>query len=182
MPRSARIDFPGAKHHVMNRGARGENVFLDESYCSQFLLLMSRAVERYGIRVHGFAIMPNHFHLMVESVEGNLGEAMKYVTSQYGFFLNAEMGWDGQVFRGRYKNKPVYLEQHWIYLLAYLHLNPVRARLVHEPEDALWTSHQAYLGRGRGLDWLTTEDLSEYFDTEKGTYPAYCSFDEKLID
>ncbi|MCP4676803.1 MAG: hypothetical protein GY854_15075 [Deltaproteobacteria bacterium] len=88
MPRSARIDFPGARHHVMNRGARRANIFLDESCCSNFLSLLGRALERYGIRIHGFAIMPNHFHLMVESIQRNLGEAMKYVTSQYGFFLN----------------------------------------------------------------------------------------------
>lgn len=158
----------------MNRGARGENVFLEESHCSHFLSLTSQAVERYGIRVHGFAIMPNHFHMMVESVEGNLGDAMKYITSQYGYFLNSQLGWDGQVFRGRYKSKPVYLEQHWIYLLAYLHLNPVRARLVYEPQDAIWTSHSTYLGKGKGLEWVTTDELMEYFEATGG-YRSFVS-------
>ncbi len=174
MPRTARIDYPGARHHVMNRGARGQQVFLNESYCSQFLLLLGRAVERYGIRIHGFAIMPNHFHLMVESVSGNLGDAMKYVTSQFCYFLNRGEGWDGQVFRGRYKNKPIYLDQHWIYLLAYLHLNPVRSRLVSDPQEAIWTSHRAYLGKRVDFDWLTIDDLSEYFDAVGG-YRSFVS-------
>ena len=136
--------------------------------------MVGRAAERFNLRIHGFALMPNHFHLMVESIEGNLGEAMKYVTSQYGYFLNQKMDWDGPVFRGRYKNKPVYLEEHWTYLLAYLHLKPVRARLVAEPEEAVWTSHPAYLGRRSGLEWLTTEKMSEYFEAAGG-YRSFIS-------
>ncbi|MDJ0764898.1 MAG: transposase [Myxococcota bacterium] len=72
----------------MNRGAKGQNVFFNVDQCDRFLDLFGQAVSRYGIRVHGFAIMPNHFHLLVESVEGNLGQAMKYVCFQYGFYLN----------------------------------------------------------------------------------------------
>ncbi|MDJ0766682.1 MAG: hypothetical protein QNJ97_27165, partial [Myxococcota bacterium] len=67
MPRTARIDYPGARHHVMNRGARGQTVFCNVDQCDRFLDLLGQAVSRYRIRVHGFAIMPNHFHLMVES-------------------------------------------------------------------------------------------------------------------
>lgn len=83
MPRPPRIDFSGAHHHVMNRGARLQTIFFDDESCAVFLDLVGEAVERYGIKVHGYALMAVHFHLMVESVRGNLSEAMKLISARY---------------------------------------------------------------------------------------------------
>jgi REP element-mobilizing transposase RayT len=159
MPRPPRIDFPGARHHVMNRGARLQEIFFDDNSCAVFLSLVGEAVERYGIRVHGYALMPNHFHLMVESVRGNLSDAMKLISARYVQAMNYRPSWDGSLFRGRYKNKVVCEDAHWLYLIAYLHLNPVRAHLASTPSQYLWTSHDKYAGDALSPDWLTTEEL-----------------------
>jgi REP element-mobilizing transposase RayT len=119
------------------------------------------AVERFGIRVHGYALMPNHYHLMVESVRGNLSSAMQFVGSRYGQAINEAAETDGSLFRGRFRNRLVHEPSHWRHLLVYLHLNPVKANLVMKPDQAEWTSHGVYVGQDRYPDWLTTSDLKK---------------------
>jgi REP element-mobilizing transposase RayT len=168
MARLPRIDFPEARHHVMNRGARRQDIFLDDGCYSVFLELLGRAVERYGVRVHGFALMSNHFHLMAESVRGNLSGFMQFLSSRYSSYLGEHRGWSGPVYDGRYRNKLVLADEYWMYLLAYLHLNPVRARIVMRADQAKWTSHKAYANKTKKLDWLTTSELCKYFEPEGG--------------
>ena len=163
MPRAPRIDAPDTRHHVMNRGARRAPIFGDESHCGLFLELLSELPERFGCAVHGFALMPNHYHLMLESRRGDLSRAMGYLQSRYAAQINRHGGWDGPLFRGRFRNRVVWHEHHWIHLLAYLHLNPVRARLVVRPEQADWTSHRCYAGVDSTPGWLTTGELLEAF-------------------
>jgi putative transposase len=177
MPRPLRIDFPGANHHVMNRGAKRKNVFFDDDYCSLFCDFLAQIVERFDIRLHGFALMPNHYHLMVESVNGNLSQAMSYLNGKYTQAVNKERGIDGSLFRGRYHNRVVTDSSHWRYLLAYLHLNPVKARLVMRIDQWPWTSHRFYDGKYVSPDWLTTEKLF----TEIGGTDGYRRYLKEII-
>lgn len=172
MPRTRRNDAPGARHHVMNRGARRAPIFLIDAHCAEFLSLIAQLPHRFGLAVHGYALMPNHFHLMLESRRGELSGGMAFLQGRYTRFLNRERGWDGPLFRARFRNKRVVRPDHWQYLLAYLHLNPVQARLVMKPSQASWTSHQAYAGQARQLDWLTTEELLSALGGRAG-YLAY---------
>ncbi len=137
MPRKQRVDFPGAWHHVMNRGRRREAVFVDDDGCQLFLDVIGAVFEHNGCEVHGYSLMPNHFHLLVRSARGDLSA------------LNRLHGWDGAVFRGRFKSQLVTDEAYLGHLLAYLHLNPVRAHLVSRPDEPSWTSHRPYLGLDR---------------------------------
>ncbi len=137
-----------------------------------FCDLLGETVERYGIRIHGFALMPNHYHLMVESVRGNLSRAMKYLGENYTQTKNREWNSNGSVFRGRFQNKLVTESSHWWYLLAYLHLNPVKARFVLRVDQWRWTSHRYYSGKQTEPDWLTTESLLKTFGGKTG-YRSY---------
>jgi REP element-mobilizing transposase RayT len=156
----------------MNRGARLQDIFYNDDSCAVFLELVGEAVERYEIRVHGYALMPNHFHLMVESVRGNLSDAMKLISSRYSQEINRRSRWDGSLFRGRFKNKIVYEDAHWLYLLAYLHLNPVRARFAATPSQYQWTSHDRYAGDTPMPEWLTTEEMASRLEGVGG-YQKY---------
>jgi REP element-mobilizing transposase RayT len=83
MARKPRIDFPGAWHHVMHRGARRAPIFRRDEECLRFLLEVEKAVERFGIEIHGYSLMPNHYHLLVRSLHGNLSSAMQHINGQY---------------------------------------------------------------------------------------------------
>jgi REP element-mobilizing transposase RayT len=168
MARRPRIDHPDARHHVMNRGARRQPVFLDESWYERFLWLLDQTTDRYGLVVHGYALMPNHFHLMVQSTLGNLSDGMRFLTSRYGRWLNEEHGWDGSVFRDRFRNRRVTDDAYWRHLLAYLHLNPIRAGLAPDPDRGQWTSHRAYVGLERTPAWLETGELLSLFRGRSG--------------
>ncbi len=138
-------------------------MFLDDSCCVRFLSLVEETVQRFGVEVQGYALMPNHFHLMVRTPRANLGVAMRHLLSRYGHWLNKSHGWDGSVFRGRYKNRVVENLGYWRYLLAYIHLNPVRAGLVVHPDQANWTSHAAYAGREGVPGWLSVAEMLGHF-------------------
>jgi len=162
MPRPPRLDYPGARHHVMNRGARREVIFGNEDVCAVFLSVLGDLPERFGLRVHGYALMPNHYHLLVESGPGpsSLSRAMQHLGAAFTQALNRRVaGWDGPVFRGRFKNQLVEDDDYWRHLLAYLHLNPLRANLAPSLEASRWTSHAAYVGHERRPDWLCTDEL-----------------------
>jgi REP element-mobilizing transposase RayT len=156
----------------MGRGARRAPIFKDERSCRLFLASLAEMPERFDIGVHGFALMPNHYHLMLESRRGNLSRAMAFLLSRFTVGINRlHESWDGPVFRGRFHNRVVYLDQHWTHLLCYIHLNPVRARLAVKPEQARWTSHAYYVGKPAPA-WLITSELLEMFEP-LGGYPRY---------
>jgi REP element-mobilizing transposase RayT len=159
MARPLRLDFPGARHHVMNRGARHAPIFTNDASCALFLSVVASLPARFGVIVHAYALMPNHFHLLLETPRGNLSRAMQYLTGEYVRLLNELETWDGPLFKGRFRNRVVETDAYWSHLLLYLHLNPVRAHLVTDEDDAYWTSHMAYTGASRRPDWLTTDDL-----------------------
>jgi REP element-mobilizing transposase RayT len=166
--RYPRIDYPNARHHVMNRGARRETIFPDDAARRLFLDLLAPLPERFGVDVHAYALMPNHYHLLVTSRSGRLDRAMRFVGAEFTRLTNARMGWDGPLFRGRYKNRLVETDNYWRYLLLYLHANPVRAGLA-DADAADWTSHRAYLGLEPAPPWLETASLTRGY----GSVAAY---------
>jgi len=109
--------------------------------------------------------MPNHFHLLVRSVRGNLSVCMKNLLGPYTQELNYRHNWDGPVFRGRFRNQLVSESEHLQVLLPYIHLNPVRARLVTAPEFGHWTSYADYLGITKPPKWLTTATVLSMYET-----------------
>ena len=163
MPRQKRDDFPGAWHHVMHRGARRAPIFKLSEDCFGFLHLLQEMVERFNLEVHAYSLMPNHYHLLIRSPLGNLSRGMQYLNGTYTLWLNARHNWDGPVFRGRFRSQLVANEEHLRILLGYIHLNPVKARLVHRLTDEAWTSHRAYIGKEQSLSCLSTVVLLDLF-------------------
>jgi len=166
MPRTPRLDFPGARHHAMNRALRRDDLFLRDEDCVLFLDVLSEVPRRFGARIHGYALMPNHYHLLLEVPRGNLSAVMRHIGLVFTQAYNRAHGLDGPLFRGRFKNRLVQDDDYWAHLIAYLHLNPVRARLVKRPEDCLWTSHNAYIGELSRPDWLTTSEIIDFFGSQ----------------
>lgn len=163
MSRPLRVDPPEGRHHVMNRGARQAPVFLTDQDHAAFLELLGRAAGLFALRVHGYALMGDHYHLLLSAPRGNLAEAMGFLQSRFSRRQSEAHGWDGPLFRGRYKNRLVEDDAYWRHLLAYVHLQPVQAHLVDRPEDAAWTSHRAYLGLEPPPAWLHTSEYLALF-------------------
>lgn len=189
--RLPRLDYPGARHHVMNRGARRAPIFVDDPSRELFLEVLSALPDRFGVQVHAYALMPNHYHLLLESESGGLSRAMRHLGGEYTRRLNLRCEWDGPLFRGRFRNRLVDSDEYWNHLLLYVHLNPVRAGL--SPADvAAWTSHLAYLDETDTPDWLTTAAFRDAYGTPQAYLTAYYDelagrseppdgFDEQLL-
>ena len=149
MPRQIRIEFPGALYHVMARGDRREPIFLDDEDCGSFLKVLAEASHKMGWRIHAYALMVNHYHLVIETPEPNLVKGMTSVQGTYTARFNARHKLRGHVFGGRYKAVVVQhgKGEYFSTLLDYVHLNPVRAKLV-KRVDGLdsypWTSLSFY--------------------------------------
>lgn len=172
MPRKPRIDYPGAWHHVMHRGARKAPIFKRDEHVLMFMSTLAEVVDEHKLEVHAYALMPNHYHLLVRSRLGNLSDCMKRVNSAHTLGLNQMHGWDGPVFRGRFRNQLILDDSYLTYLVAYIHLNPIRAGLARRLDQHCWTSHRAYMQYESRPNWLTCKEVLGYF----GNPGAFNSF------
>jgi putative transposase len=163
MPRTKRENYPGSWHHVMNRGVRRQKIFLKDRHYKKFLDILGDSVERFGIEIHAYSLMPNHYHLLIHTPEDNLSSAMRHINGIYTQWLNFVMKWDGPLFRGRFTSQLVEEEEYLRLLMAYIHLNPLNARLAKRLDSDAWTSHRAYLGKDSPLPWLNTQFITGLF-------------------
>jgi REP element-mobilizing transposase RayT len=137
-------------YHVISRGNRRQGIFLDAKDLQRFLTYLSDCKNRFPFRFYAYALMKNH-HLLIEVEEIPLSSIMQSLLFGYARYFNRRYGEVGHLFQGRYKailcDKDAYLLE----LVRYIHLNPVRAKIVRGPEDYVWTGHLSYLGKeGRG--------------------------------
>ena len=165
MARKLRVEYPGAIYHVMNRGDRREEVFKDDPDRERFLATLGEVCVKTGWQIHALCLMPNHFHLVVETPQGNLVAGMKWLLGTYTARFNRRHKLFGHLFSGRYKALNVdgsgtgYLET----VCDYVHLNPARAKLL-TPEQPLtsyrWSSWPEYLkSPGKRPAWLRVDRL-----------------------
>jgi len=109
---------------------------------------LSCVVERYKAVIHSYCLMSNHYHLMLETPQGNLSQIMRHINSEYAACFNARYKRVGPLFQGRYKSIPVEKDAYALELSRYIHLNPVRVGAVCRAEEHKWSSCRAYLGLG----------------------------------
>jgi REP element-mobilizing transposase RayT len=163
MARKLRVQYPSAIYHVMNRGDRREPIFKDDEDHRRFLETLGEACGKTGWQVQALCLMPNHFHLVVETPRANLVAGMKWFLGTYTSRFNRRHKLFGHLFSGRYKSLIVngsgdgYLRT----VCDYVHLNPVRAKLL-KPEEPLqsyrWSSYPEYLKRtGQRAAWLRVD-------------------------
>jgi putative transposase len=181
MARQLRLEYPGAFYHVMNRGAGRKQIFHDEKYCDMFLQLLEEINENFGVKVHAYCLMGNHYHLLLETPLGNLSRAMRHLNGVYTQRRNRLLKRDGPLFRGRFKAILVDAENYLLHVSRYIHLNPVEANLVKKPEAYPWSSFRHYCSRENRLSWLTTDEVLSRF-TSKNKRDAYSAFISEGMD
>jgi putative transposase len=163
MPRPPRIEYDGAWYHVLNRGARRQQIFHDNKD-RQFLFdLLAEIHTLWNIEVHAYSLMDNHYHLLLHTPNSNLSRGMRYLGAQYTMFYNKKYRKDGPLFRGRFKSILAEKESYLLGLVRYIHLNPVKAGLCNNPLGHRWTSHKAYMDDRAKPDWLVVTDVLAEF-------------------
>ncbi len=128
MARPLRIEYPSAYYHVMNRGNRGEDIFVTDKDRKVFLAGLVDSCETYDIKLIAFVLMTNHFHLLIQTPQANLSEFMRHFLVTYTVRFNRRNGRTGHVFQGRFKSLLVDEDEYLLPLSRYIHLNPIRTR------------------------------------------------------
>src|SRR3989338_3504994 len=135
MPRPLRLEFPGACYHVFSRGNERKEIFRSSDDYELFLGLLKDCADRFDFLVHAWCLMPNHFHLLIETNDSNLSHAMKRLLGVYTMRFNNKYHRRGHLFQGRYKAIIVDKDNYFLQLSRYIHLNPVKARLAQAHEE-----------------------------------------------
>jgi len=166
MARPLRIEYEGAFYHVMNRGNARHPIFETPAHYKIFLDLLSESIQLWEIKIHAFSLLPNHYHLLIETPLANISRAMRHINGVYTQRFNKNRQSDGHIFRGRYKAILVEEDAYLVELIRYIHLNPVKAGLATAPEKHAWTSHADYLTDGK-RNWLSKSRILSYFGKRK---------------
>lgn len=176
MSRPLRIEYPGAHYHVMNRGLSRHDIFFTDSDRQQFLRLLGETCEIWKTEVYGYALMDNHYHILLATMEVGLSRAMRHLGGVYTQRFNQAHGRDGPLFRGRYKGILVDAEEYFLSVARYIHQNPLPAGMVNDIDDYRWSSHASYLNPKRGPEWLDTEVLLSRFGRGRSGLKEYQRF------
>jgi len=161
--RPLRIEFPGALYHVTSRGDRQEPIYEDDEDRRTHLGILGAVVERYGWLCYAYCLMGNHYHLVIETSEGNLSKGMRHLNGVYTQAWNRRHRKVGHLFQGRYKAILIDKDSYWLEVSRYVVVNPVRAGMVKEPDSWPWSSYKATVGAVSAPEWLKVERLLAQF-------------------
>lgn len=157
----------------MNRGVGRRAIFRTQDDNRTFLALLGEVSESFGIEVHGYCLMGNHYHLLVHTPRPGLSRAMRHLNGVYTLRFNRRSKTDGPIFRGRYRSVLVAADAHLLQVSRYIHLNPVSAGIVRKPERYAWSSHRAYAGLERKPGWLHTGEILGQIGGGAAKYRAF---------
>jgi len=182
MPRGARLDTPGTLHHVMVRGIEQGSIVRDDSDRVEFLRRMGLLAKTSGTSIYAFALMTNHAHILLKSGSIGLSLYMRRLLSGYAQYFNRRHKRVGHLFQNRYKSVICEEEAYFDKLVAYIHLNPLRAGLVASLRELAlypWSGHAAIMKKVC-CDWVEREYVLHCFGSREGAArEAYLAFLEE---
>jgi len=168
MPRRPRLELANGIHHVTQRGNARQTIFVDDSDCRLFLRLLGCAVKQRSWHLLSYCLMGNHYHLVIETPQPNLGLGMRDLNSRYAQCFNERHETSSShVYQGRYKSKLVRTDEQFAQLLRYVARNPVASGLCPRPDDWRWSSHAALMMQ-RGHPLLDIERVNEHLEVWGG--------------
>jgi putative transposase len=177
MARPIRVEYAGALYHVIARGNAKQNIFLDDKDRYKFLDWLEDVVDIHNIVCHGYCLMDNHFHLLIETPDANLSTAMRDLNGNYSQGFNYRHDRSGHLFQGRYKANVIEKETYLLEVMRYVVLNPVRAGLVDHPRKWRWSSFNPTSGTANVPDWLDVDwVLGNFSDQRKSAQVEFRKF------
>lgn len=183
MTRPLRLEFHGAVYHLTARGDQREDIFLDDADRLIFLDLLAKEVHQQHWRLYAYCLMSNHYHLLIETPEGNLVNGMRRLNGVYTQVFNRRHGRVGHVLQGRYKSILVDKDAYLLELARYIVLNPVRAGMAQRVEDWPWSSYAITASKRESPGWLDAEWIVKQFGTDSSAArQAYRRFVRDGVD
>lgn len=168
-----RIQYHGAFYHVYSRGVEKRDIFCDDYDYERFLRLMAACHEKYAYVCYAYCLMPNHYHLFLQTPEANLSAMMQWLNARYARYFNLRRDRVGALFQGRFQTELVEKESYGLELSRYIHLNPVRSHLVEKPEDWNWSSLKHYRNVSKNVDFINTNWLLEQFQNNFDNFYSF---------
>ena len=167
MSRPLRIEFSGALYHITSRGDGREDIYPGDEDRHLFLEVLGWVCERCNWVVHSYCLMDNHYHLLIETPDGNLSLGMRQLNGVYTQRFNRQHHRVGHVFQGRYKAILVQKESYLLELVRYVVLNPVRARMVRQAKNWPWSSYRSTTGVAEARVWLAVDWVLSAFSPQR---------------
>jgi len=174
VPRRPRVEMAGY-HHVVNRGVEQRNIFLEDENNDTFLKIVCEVCTKFNVTLHSYCLMPNHYHLLIETEDENLSKVMRAVNSQYAAYFNRKNKRIGHLWQGRFKSWFVTDEAYLYTLIKYIEFNPLKAKIVKTLYDYPYGSYQTFCTEKAPIECLknslmlrefkTREERKEFFDS-----------------
>lgn len=182
MARPLRIEYGGAVYHVTSRGNERKPIFRDDEDRVAILDILHAVNRRYNWLCHAYCLMNNHYHIVIETPDGNLSRGMRQLNGVYTQTYNRRHGRVGHVFQGRYKAILIQKESHLLEVCRYVVLNPVRAKAAKKPEEWRWSSYRGTIGMETPHSCLTTDWIvGQYGIRRRAAWRKYREFVEAGI-
>jgi putative transposase len=157
MARPLRIEYPGAVYHITSSGNEKKPIFKDDHDRLNILNTLQHVNKRYNWICHAYCLMTNHYHLLIETPDGNLALGMRQLNGVYTQLFNKWHGRTGHLLQGRYKSILIQKDSHLLEVCRYVVLNPIRAKMVEKLEEYPWSSYLATAGRAKPHPCLTKD-------------------------
>ncbi|MEE8423883.1 MAG: transposase [Thermodesulfobacteriota bacterium] len=172
MARPYRLQAADCLYHITNRGNDRKRIFLVESDYKKFLNYLSEGKDRYQYYIYAYALMSNHYHILLKTTQANLSKIMHSLNTAYTVYYNLKHKKIGHLFQGRYKSIVVDEQNYFLELTRYIHLNPVKARIVEKPEDYQWSSYKCYLNK-KGDVCIDKHEIKKYMTMGPKAYENF---------
>ncbi|MCW8935561.1 MAG: transposase [Gammaproteobacteria bacterium] len=167
MARPLRIELPGGLYHITSRGDRREDIYLNDADRLEWLRILKMVCHRFNWVCHAWCQMTNHYHIIIETPEGNLSQGMRQLNGVYTQWINRAHDRVGHVFQGRYKAIIIDKDSYLLEVARYVVLNPVRAGMVRDTKQWAWSSYRNMIGQVAAPEWLETDWILGQFSKQR---------------
>ena len=182
MPRRPRIDMVGY-YHVVNRGVDQRIIYKDDDDFKMFLELVCSGCQLYNVQLHGYVLMSNHYHLLIETRQENLSKFMKHLNASYAIYFNKKYKRSGHLWQGRFKSWYVTDEAYLYALIGYIENNPLKAKMVKVLGEYAYSSYLSFVEEREPVSCLKGSFMFEEFTHRKDRVEFFeCMVDERVLE
>ena len=172
MARKARTKSESGIYHIMLRGINKQDIFLDDEDYRKFLKTLNGCKKKSHFELYAYCLMSNHIHLLIKETENNISTIIKQIACSYVYWFNRKYERVGHLFQDRFRSEPVDNDEYFLTVLRYIHQNPVKANIVNQCEDYLYSSYKLYY-----MDSVLIDKDFTYSIINKDYYKEFHSID-----